>query len=117
MLVLTRAQAKQAKEKNKGDVSTESTTSNQKRKIPKNLWKKSKEGSLKDSESDLSMKRILDSRRDQTKPDDPKNEGQKDQENVGEGKPPSETKSNEGGLVIVDRVNKTLEMLMKQWES
>ena len=41
----------------------------------------------------------------------------RNKEKVREGKLPSETKSNEGGSVIVDRVNETLEMLLKQWES
>ena len=39
------------------------------------------------------------------------------QENAPAEKPASETKGNEGGYVIVDKVNETLEALLKSWES
>ena len=63
------------------------------------------------------MKKILESRKELPKSDSQKNQGQGGQTKEDEDKQTSETKSNEAGSVIVDRVNETLEMLLKQWES
>ena len=63
------------------------------------------------------MKKILEFRKELPKSDSQKNQGQREQGKEVEGKQTSETKSNEARSVIVNRVNKTLEMLLKQWES
>ena len=63
------------------------------------------------------MKRILDSKIDKTKQESKKQKQKEKQQNTPGKKPASETKSNEGGSVIVDKVNETLEMLLKQWEA
>ena len=63
------------------------------------------------------MKRILDSKIDKAKQESKKQKQKEKQQNTPGEKPASETRSNEGGSVIVDKVNESLEMLLKQWDA
>ena len=95
VLIVTRAQLKKA-QNNKGEAgSITSVTPSQKKKKPKTSRKKSKENSSRDLESDTSMKKILESRKELPKSDSQKMQGQKGQIKEDEGNQTSETKSNE----------------------
>ena len=93
VLIVTRAQLKQAQE-NKGETSSiTSTTPSQKKKKPKTSRKKSKENCSRDLESDTSMKKILESIKELPKYDSQTNQGQREQGKEVEGKHTSDMKA------------------------
>ena len=99
----------------KADQSTpESSSSHKSKRKSRRVKPKKKTDSSQESDSDQGMKRVLDSRQNKGKQkQNPKETlGAKEAE-----KPASETKSNEGGSVIVDKVNETLDALLKAWNS
>ena len=105
VLVVTRAQAQQAREQRVDSSNPESSNSQQRRRKTRNWRKKSK---VNNSKMDIGFKE----RQNQTR--NPKIERErKTRSSSGENPAFSETKSNEGGFVIVDKVNETLEALLK----
>lgn len=115
MFVLTRAQVKLTKQKEKEGSNTGSSTTQTRRKKMKKLRQRRVENNLKDSDSDLSMKNLLKSRKDETKP--PKVTTKLQEIEIATTKEKEPSNSNEGGSVIVDKVNETAEKMLRAWES
>lgn len=82
MLVITRSQAQNAKEQGKENKNLESMIHLQKGRKTRKMRKKRNDNSPHDSEFDQSMKKILDSRKDNTKQENVKQKHTQTQENI-----------------------------------